>query len=108
MAALSLKQGEGRKLRNVGENERGVIGVSDHPLKQAMIHIVSQSTQNFTDGDTKKYFTEILHEMLNEIEREEHISTGVCKFHWLLLSVLAKMEDTSLQCQIRICFHQKL
>ena len=108
LPVLSLKQGEGRKLSNVAENQRGVIGVSDHPLKLAMIHIVSQTTQNFIDGDTRKYFTKILKEMLNEIERDEHISIGVCKLHRLLLSVLAKMEDTSLQCQIRICFHQKL
>ena len=107
LPVLSLKQGEGRKLSNVAENQRGVIGVSDHPLKLAMIHIVSQTTQNFIDGDTRKYFTKILKEMLNEIERDEHISIGVCKLHRLLLSVLAKMEDTSLQCQIRICFHQK-
>ena len=104
LPVLSLKQGEGS---NVAENQRGVIGVSDHPLKLAMIHIVSQTTQNFIDGDTRKYFTKILKEMLNEIERDEHISIGVCKLHRLLLSVLAKMEDTSLQCQIRICFHQK-
>ena len=108
LLVLSLKQGEGRwKLSNLAENQRGVIGVSDHPLKLAMINIVSQTTQNFIDGDTKQCLTNILHEMLNEIEREEHISTGVCKFHWLLLSVLAQMEDTTLQCQMRISFHQK-
>ena len=107
LPVLSLKQGERRKLSNVAENQRGVIVASDHPLKLALMYIVSQTTQNFTDGDTRKYFKKILHEMLNEIEREEHISTGVCKFHRLLLSVLAKMEDTSLQCQKRICFHQK-
>ena len=88
LPVLSLKQGEGRwKLSNLAENQRGVIGVSDHPLKLAMINIVSRTTQNFIDGDTKQCLTNILHEMLNEIEREEHISTGVCKFHWLLLSV---------------------
>ena len=107
LPVLSLKQREGRKLSNVAENERGVICVSNYPLKLAMIFIVSKTTQNFTDGDTRKYFTKILHEMLNEVEREEHISKGVCKFHWLLLSVLVKMEDTSFQCQKRICFHQK-
>ena len=108
LLVLSLKQGEGRwKLSNLAENQRGVIGVSDHPLKLAMINIVSHTTQNFIDGDTKQCLTNILHEMLNEIEREEHISTGVCKFHWLLLSVLAQMEDTTLQCQMRISFHQK-
>ena len=106
LPVLCLKQGKGRTLSNVAENQRGVIGVSDHPLKLAMIHILSQTTQNFIDGDTKQYFTNILHEMLNEIEREEHISTGVCKFHRLLLSVLDKMEDTTLQCKKRISFHQ--
>ena len=105
---LSLKQGKGRKLSNVAENQRGVIPVSDNPMKLAMIYIVIKTTQNFIDSDTKQYFTNILHEMLNEIEREDHISTGVCKFHRLLLSVLAKMEDTTLQCQMRISFHQKV
>ena len=88
------------------ENQRGVMGVSD-PLKLEMIYIVIQTTQNFIDGETEQFYTNILHEMLNEIEREEHISTGVCKFHRLLLSVLAQMKDTTLQCQMRISFHQK-
>ena len=79
----SLKQGEGRKLSNVTENQRGVIGVSDNPLKLEMIFIVSQTMQNFFDADTKQQFTNILHQMLSEIEREEHISVGVCKFSQL-------------------------
>ena len=104
---LSLKQGEGRKLSNVTENQRGVLSVSDNPLKLEMIFIVSQTMQSFFDADTKQHFTNILHEMLSEIEREEHISAGVCKFHRQLLSVLDEMEDTTLQCEMRISFHQK-
>ena len=98
LPVLSLKQGDGRKLGNVAENQTGVIGVSDNPLKLEMIFIVSQTLQSFFDTDTKQHFTNILHEMLNEIEREEHISVGVCKFHRHLLSVLDKMEDITLQC----------
>ena len=89
---LSLKQGEGRKLSNVTENQRGVLSVSDNPLKLEMIFIVSKTMQSFFDADTKQHFTNILHEMLSEIEREEHISAGVCKFHRQLLSVLDEME----------------
>ena len=108
LSELSSKQGEEKwKLSNVAENQRGVIGVSDHPLKLAMINIVSQTTQNFIDADTKQCLTNILHERLNEIEREQHISTGVCKFHSFLLSLLAPMEDNTIKCQMRINFHQK-
>ena len=99
--------GEGRKLSNVTENQRGAIGISDNPLKVEMIFIVSKTMQNFFDAATKQHFTNILHEILNKIEREEHISTGVCKFHRHLLSVLNEMEDTTLQCKMRISFHQK-
>ena len=106
LPVFSLKQRKGRKLSNVEENQRGVMGVSD-PLKLEMIYIVIQTTQNFIDGDTEQFFKNILHEMLNEIEREEHISTGVCKFHRLLLSVLEIMEDTTSQCEMRISFHQQ-
>ena len=107
LPVISLKQGEGRKLSNVTENQRGVIGVSDNPLKLEMIYIVSKTMQSSFGAETKQHFKNILHEMLNEIEREEQISVGVCKFNRQLLSVLDEMEDITLQCEMRISFHRK-
>ena len=107
LLSASSEQEEGRKLSNADqENQRSGIIFCDQPLKLAIIYIVSQTYKNFMDSETKQYFTIILHEMLNEIEREEQISTGVCKFYRLILSVLNETGDTTLHTVNRISFHK--
>ena len=107
LLSASSEQEEGRKLSNADqENQRSGIIFCDQPLKLAIIYIVSQTCKNFMDSETKQYFTIILHEMLNEIEREEQISTGVCKFYRLILSVLNETGDTTLHTVNRISFHK--
>ena len=99
---------EGRKLSNEGgENKRRGNIFSDQPLKLSILYIVSKTYENFIDSETKQYFSVILHEMLKEIEREEPISTGVCKFHRHILSVLNETGDTTLPTVKRIGFHKK-
>ena len=50
LPVFSLKQRKGRKLSNVAENQRGVMGVSD-PLKLEMIYIVIPLHENFLQFD---------------------------------------------------------
>ena len=97
----------GSDTSNAEENQRDSDNHSDQPLKLQILFIVSVATENFIDIDTNKHLRSTLHQMLREIEGDKRISTGLFSVYSNVVSVLELNEDTTVQNEERISFHQK-
>ena len=97
----------GSDTSNAEENQRDSDNHSDQPLKLQILFIVSVATENFIDTDTNKHLRSTLHQMLREIEGDKRISTGLFSVYSNVVSVLELNEDTTVQNEERISFHQK-
>ena len=97
----------GSDTSNAEENQRDSDNHSDQPLKLQILFIVSVATENFIDIDTNKHLRSTLHQMLKEIEGDKRVSTGLFSVYSNVVSVLELNEDTTVQNEERISFHQK-
>ena len=97
----------GSDTSNAEENQRDSDNHSDQPLKLQILFIVSVATENFIDTDTNKHLRSTLHQMLKEIEGDKRVSTGLFSVYSNVVSVLELNEDTTVQNEERISFHQK-
>ena len=97
----------GSDTSNAEENQRDSDNHSDQPLKLQILFIVSVATENFIDIDTNKHLRSTLHQMLREIEGDKRVSTGLFNVYSNVVSVLELNEDTTVQNEERISFHQK-
>ena len=97
----------GSDTSNAEENQRDSDNHSDQPLKLQILFIVWVATENFIDIDTNKHLRSTLHQMLKEIEGDKRISTGLFNVYSNVVSVLELSEDTTVQNEERISFHQR-
>ena len=72
----------------VVENQTDFSILSNHPLRWQVLDLVSKATKNFVDTDTKQHLRNISHKMLKEIEIEQHVSSGLFRFHRNVITLI--------------------
>ena len=80
--------------------------LSHHPLRWQVLNLVSKATKNFVDTENKQHLRNISHEMLKEIEIEQHVSSGLFLFHRNVITLFKTSEDTTMLLKTRISYHQ--
>ena len=76
------------KKTEVVENQTHSSILSNHPLRWQVLDLVSKATKNFVDTDTKQHLRNISHKMLKEIEIEQHVSSGLFRFHRNVITLI--------------------
>ena len=90
----------------VEENQTDSSILSNHPLRWQVLDLVSKATKNFVDTDTKQHLRNISHKMLKEIEIEQHVSSGLFRFHRNVITLFKTSGDTKMLLESRISYHQ--
>ncbi|CAH3186297.1 unnamed protein product [Porites evermanni] len=88
------------------ENQKDSSILSNHPLRWQVLDLVTKATKNFVDTVTKQHLRNISHKMLKEIEIEQHVSSGLFRFHRNVITLFKTSGDTKMLVESRISYHQ--
>ena len=108
MDLLLISSGKSKERKTeVEENQTDSSILSNHPLRWQVLDLVSKATKNFVHSDTKQRLRNISRKMLKEIEIEQHVSSGLFRFHRNVITLFKSRGDTKMLLETRISYHQK-
>ena len=107
MDLLLISSGKSKERKTeVEENQTDSSILSNHPLRWQVLDLVSKATKNFVHSDTKQRLRNISRKMLKEIEIEQHVSSGLFRFHRNVITLFKTSGDTKMLLESRISYHQ--